>query len=94
METSKRIRFVDYHWDLEPNGDIIFDKDLTVESMKMWEGKTFEVEILSDGRIKLKKVENWDMMPDPNDIDWEKHFAEGGTIHIPNWNNYENKESK
>lgn len=76
-----QIKFVDYHWDLMENGDIKFDPELTMESMRFYEGKTFKVTTV-DGCAYLKFVEDWDMMPDPDDIDWEKHFAEGGVIHV------------
>ena len=76
-----QVKFVDYHWDLMENGDIRFDPELTMESMRFYEGKTFKVTTV-DGCAYLKFVEDWDMMPDPDEIDWEKHFAEGGVIQV------------
>tara|TARA_B100000073_G_scaffold86790_1_gene67589 strand:+ start:150 stop:494 length:345 start_codon:yes stop_codon:yes gene_type:complete len=76
-----QIKFVDYHWDLMENGDIRFDPELTMESMRFYEGKTFKV-TTRDGCAYLKFVEDWDMMPDPDEIDWHKHFAEGGVVQV------------
>jgi hypothetical protein len=72
VDKPNKVTFVDYTWDKLANGDILFDKELTLESMSMYEGKTFKVKI-HEGRILLKFVEDWDMMPDPDDIDWSKY---------------------
>jgi len=84
VDKPKQIKFVDYNWDLMENGDIKFDKELSMENMRFYEGKTFKVTTI-DGCVALKFVEDWDMMVDPDDIDWEKHFAEGGVVQVQDW---------
>jgi len=49
--------------------------------MRFYEGKTFKVTTV-DGCAYLKFVEDWDMMPDPDEIDWEKHFRQGGVVQV------------
>ena len=101
--------FVDYKFTFNKDThDIKFDDELNPEHLNIWDGKTYECEII-DGVVWFKYKEDWDMLPDPDDIDWEKHFAEGGTVVVQDWDekrmdiigqngnngeHYENKEDK
>lgn len=57
-----RVTFVDYKF-IREGEDIQFDEELTMESLRFYEGKTFKVQV-HEGRIWLRFVEDWDMMPD------------------------------
>ena len=68
----RKITFMDYTFDLLPNGDIVFDEKLNMEQLRFYEDKTFKVK-WEDDKIRLKFVEDWDMLPDPDDINWKKY---------------------
>lgn len=80
-----RMTFVDYTF-VREGEDIIFDKELSMESMRFYEGKSFKVTLV-DGAICLKWYEDWDGMPDINEVDW---MQTGGSIPEIDWK----KESK
>jgi hypothetical protein len=48
--------FVDYFFELLPNGSILMDKELTANSLQVQNGDMFKVHITFDGRILLQKV--------------------------------------
>lgn len=52
--------FVDYFFDLLPNGSIMMDPELKAESVDMKNGDMFKVFISYDGRIILEKVKEKD----------------------------------
>ena len=52
---NKGMQFWDYTFDLLPNGDIAFDKELKPEQLEVKTGDKFVV-VLVDGVIVLKKV--------------------------------------
>lgn len=81
MSVAKRnkITFVDYTFVLDGE-DIIFDKELDMDRIRFYEGKTFKVKQTSEG-IMLKFVEDWDMMVDPEDINWSKYEDKESTTH-------------
>jgi len=54
VEKQNKVTFVDYNF-VRDGQDIIFDKELTMESMQFYEGKTFKVTNTSEG-IMLKFV--------------------------------------
>jgi hypothetical protein len=48
--------FVDYFFELLPNGSILMDKELTANSLQVKNGDQFTVHVSFDGRIILQKV--------------------------------------
>jgi hypothetical protein len=48
--------FVDYTFELKPDGSLLMDKELSVESMQLKNGDKFVVHIRFDGRIIFQKV--------------------------------------
>lgn len=47
--------FVDYTFDLLPNGDILMDPELTKDKINVQEGDCFTVKELPNGRLLLAK---------------------------------------
>ena len=68
MAKLKECLFIDYHIKLKENGNIEFDKDLMAESLGLYDDKTFKVRINDNGSFYLEFVEDWDMLPDVNQI--------------------------
>ena len=48
--------FVDYVFDLMPDGSILMDKELSAKSLRVKTGDRFDVHVSFDGRIILRKV--------------------------------------
>lgn len=48
--------FVDYVFDLMPDGSILMDKELSAKSLQVKTGDRFDVHVSFDGRIILRKV--------------------------------------
>jgi len=48
--------FVDYVFDLMPDGSILMDKELSAKKLQVKTGDRFDVHISFDGRIILRKV--------------------------------------
>lgn len=48
--------FVDYVFDLMPDGSILMDKELSAKSLQVETGDLFEVHVSFDGRIIFRKV--------------------------------------
>lgn len=48
--------FVDYVFDLMPDGSILMDKELSAKSLQVKTGDQFEVHVSFDGRIIFRKV--------------------------------------
>lgn len=60
--------FVDYKFTFDKDThDIKFDDELNPQHLNIWDGKTYECEII-DGVVWFKYKEDWDMLPDPQDI--------------------------
>ena len=60
--------FVDYKFTVDKDThDIKFDDELNPQHLNIWDGKTYECEII-DGVVWFKYKEDWDMLPDPQDI--------------------------
>jgi hypothetical protein len=55
--------FVDYVFDLMPDGSILMDKELSAKSLQVKTGDRFDVHISFDGRIILRKVPNVNTEP-------------------------------
>jgi hypothetical protein len=47
--------FIDYCFEVGPNGTMALDKELSLEKLKWNEGDQFEVQLIN-GRIFLKKI--------------------------------------
>ena len=47
--------FVDYVFDLMPDGSILMDKELSAKSLQVETGDRFEVHVSFDGRIIFRK---------------------------------------
>lgn len=56
MEKQNKVTFVDYTFALDGE-DIIFDKELDMDRIRFYEGKTFKVKKTSEG-IMLEFVED------------------------------------
>ena len=76
---SKKIMFVDYNFSLDGE-DVIFDKELEMERMRFYEGKTFKVKQTSEG-IMLKFIETWEINVVPDDLDWRKYEDKENSTH-------------
>jgi len=50
--------FVDYVFDLLPDGSIMMDKELSSKSLQVKTGDKFEVFVSFDGRIVFRKVKD------------------------------------
>ena len=50
--------FVDYVFDLMPDGSILMDKELSAKSLQVETGDRFEVHVSFDGRIIFRKFPN------------------------------------
>ena len=48
--------FVDYDFDLMPDGSILMDKELSAKSLQVKTGDRFEIYVSFDGRIIFRKV--------------------------------------
>ena len=48
--------FVDYVFDLMPDGSILMDKELSAKSLQVKTGDRFMVHVSFDGRIIFRKV--------------------------------------
>ena len=48
--------FVDYNFDVLPNGTIIMDPELTKEKLDVKDGDNYVVNVTFDGRIVFQKV--------------------------------------
>lgn len=48
--------FVDYVFDLMPDGSILMDKELSAKSLQVKTGDRFEVHVSFDGRIIFRKI--------------------------------------
>ena len=60
--------FVDYKFTFDKDThDIKFDDELNPQHLNIWDGKTYECEII-DGVVWFKYKEDWDMLHDPQDI--------------------------
>ena len=60
--------FVDYKFTFDKDThDIKFDDELNPQHLNIWDGKTYECEII-DVVVWFKYKEDWDMLPDPQDI--------------------------
>ena len=76
---SKKIMFVDYNFSLDGE-DVIFDKELEMERMRFYEGKTFKVKQTSEG-IMLKFVETWEINLIPDDLERRKYEDQENSTH-------------
>ena len=76
---ESKVTFVDYTF-VRDGQDIIFDKELTMESMQFYEGKTFKVKQTSEG-IMLKFIETWEINVVPDDLDWRKYEDKENSTH-------------
>lgn len=76
---SKKIMFVDYNFSLDGE-DVIFDKELEMERMRFYEGKTFKVKQTSEG-IMLKFVETWEINLIPDDLERSKYENQENSTH-------------
>ena len=76
---SKKIMFVDYNFSLDGE-DVIFDKELEMERMRFYEGKTFKVKQTSEG-IMLKFVETWEINLVPDDLERSKYENQENSTH-------------
>ena len=71
--------FVDYNFSLDGE-DVIFDKELEMERMRFYEGKTFKVKQTSEG-IMLKFVETWEINVVPDDLERRKYEDQENSTH-------------
>ena len=71
--------FVDYNFSLDGE-DVIFDKELEMERMRFYEGKTFKVKQTSEG-IMLKFVETWEINLIPDDLERSKYENQENSTH-------------
>jgi len=76
---ESKVTFVDYTF-VRDGQDIIFDKELTMESMQFYEGKTFKVKQTSEG-IMLKFVETWEINLIPDDLERSKYENQENSTH-------------
>ena len=76
---SKKVMFVDYNFSLDGE-DVIFDKELEMERMRFYEGKTFKVKQTSEG-IMLKFVETWEINLIPDDLERSKYENQENSTH-------------
>ena len=76
---SKKIMFVDYNFSLDGE-DVIFDKELEMERMRFYEGKTFKVKQTSEG-IMLKFIETWEINLIPDDLERSKYENQENSTH-------------
>ena len=52
LKENQNVKFIDYHFDVTPDGTIIMDKALTLEHIKSCVGDLYIV-MFEEGRIKL-----------------------------------------
>lgn len=76
---SKKVMFVDYNFSLDGE-DVIFDKELEMERMRFYEGKTFKVKQTSEG-IMLKFIETWEINLIPDDLERSKYENQENSTH-------------
>lgn len=77
---SKKVMFVDYNFSLDGE-DVIFDKELEMERMRFYEGKTFKVKQTSEGQIMLKFIETWEINLIPDDLERSKYENQENSTH-------------
>jgi hypothetical protein len=58
--------FVDYVFDLMPDGSILMDKELSAKSLQVKNGDRFDVYISFDGRIIFRKILDVNREPKTN----------------------------
>lgn len=58
--------FVDYVFDLLPDGSIMMDKELSAKSLQVKTGDKFEVFVSFDGRIVFRKFKDADTETETN----------------------------
>lgn len=80
MDKPSKVTFVDYTF-VRDGQDIIFDKELTMESMRFYEGKTFKVKQTSEGQIMLKFIETWEINLIPDDLERSKYENQENSTH-------------
>ena len=52
LKENQNVKFIDYHFDVTPDGTIIMDNELTLEHIKSCVGDLYIV-MFEEGRIKL-----------------------------------------
>ena len=49
--------FCDYHFNVDPDGTIFFDNELTSEQLGIKPGDSYVATVNADGTVKLKKID-------------------------------------
>ena len=63
IKENRNVKFIDYHFDVTPDGTIIMDKELTLEHIKSCVGDLYIV-MFEEGRIKLVPCDVRDAIDD------------------------------
>ena len=63
IKENQNVKFIDYHFDVTPDGTIIMDKELTLEHIKSCVGDLYIV-MHEEGRIKLVPCDVRDAIDD------------------------------
>ena len=74
VKRNPNVKFLDYHFDLAPNGTIIMDKELTLEHIKSSVGDLFIIMVNDDGCVEFVPCDTQDVWEDDDYADMSLSF--------------------